>query len=87
MARIGFLHYLHYLHCFLIVQGGCLGVKTHLLRCGGVNLSVCQGAFSRLPMIFSSGKPEPFRCHLHDLHELQCFLIVQTVRFLANPFN
>ena len=46
-VRIGFLHYLHNLHCFLIVQGGCLSVKTHLLRCGGVYLSVCQGAFSR----------------------------------------
>ena len=64
-----------------------MGVKTHLLRCGGVNLSVCQDAFSRFSKMFSSGKPEPFPYYLHDLHELQCFLIVHTVRFLANPFN
>jgi len=85
--RIGFLHFLHYLHCFLIVQGGWLGVKTHLLRCGGVNLSVCYSAFSRLQMMFSSGKPEPFPYHLHDLQDLQCFFIVHTVRFFANPIN
>ena len=57
----------------------------YLLRCGAVNLSVCQGVFARILSIFLV-KTEPFRCHLHDLHELQCFLIVHTARFPANPF-